>query len=49
MNPLNSFLFLQDLQWLVLAPFVAMMTILLVNHGFPAKDLLPMTFPAKSK
>ncbi|XP_067682032.1 uncharacterized protein [Haliotis asinina] len=42
-------LILQDLQWLVLAPFVAMATILLVNHGFPAKDLLPMTFPAKAK
>ncbi|XP_041353729.1 protein DEFECTIVE IN EXINE FORMATION 1-like isoform X2 [Gigantopelta aegis] len=40
---------LQDLQWLLLAPFVAMVTILLVNHGFPAKDLLPMTFPEKAK
>ncbi|KAH9495922.1 hypothetical protein Btru_013685 [Bulinus truncatus] len=34
-------LILLDLQWLVLAPFIAMIIILLVNHGFPAKDLLP--------
>ncbi|XP_005093156.1 protein DEFECTIVE IN EXINE FORMATION 1 [Aplysia californica] len=42
-------LILLDLQWLVLAPFIAMVIILLVNHGFPAKDLLPVTFPTKSK
>ncbi|BFZ24522.1 hypothetical protein BsWGS_27561 [Bradybaena similaris] len=42
-------LILLDLQWLVLAPFIAMVIILLVNHGFPAKDLLPITFPFKSK
>uniref|UniRef100_A0A2C9KLI5 DEX1 C-terminal domain-containing protein n=1 Tax=Biomphalaria glabrata TaxID=6526 RepID=A0A2C9KLI5_BIOGL len=42
-------LILLDLQWLVLAPFIAMIIILLVNHGFPAKDLLPVTFPSKSK
>ncbi|CAL1529969.1 unnamed protein product [Lymnaea stagnalis] len=42
-------LILLDLQWLVLAPFIAMVIILLVNHGFPAKDLLPVTFPLKSK
>uniref|UniRef100_A0A0B7AVA1 DEX1 C-terminal domain-containing protein n=1 Tax=Arion vulgaris TaxID=1028688 RepID=A0A0B7AVA1_9EUPU len=42
-------LILLDLQWLVLAPFIAMVVILLVNHGFPAKDLLPITFPFKSK
>ncbi|KAK0053028.1 protein DEFECTIVE IN EXINE FORMATION 1 [Biomphalaria pfeifferi] len=42
-------LILLDLQWLVLAPFIAMIIILLVNHGFPAKDLLPITFPSKSK
>ncbi|RUS73497.1 hypothetical protein EGW08_018737 [Elysia chlorotica] len=42
-------LILQDLQWLVLSPFIAMIIILLVNHGFPAKDLLPVTFPFKSK
>ncbi|KAK3731897.1 hypothetical protein RRG08_043232 [Elysia crispata] len=42
-------LILLDLQWLVLSPFIAMIIILLVNHGFPAKDLLPVTFPFKSK
>ena len=42
-------LILQDIQWLVLAPFVAMVIILLVSHGFPAKDLLPITFPVKKK
>ncbi|CAG5126243.1 unnamed protein product [Candidula unifasciata] len=42
-------LILLDLQWLVLAPFIAMVILLLVNHGFPAKDLLPVTFPFKSK
>ncbi|GFO47581.1 protein defective in exine formation 1-like [Plakobranchus ocellatus] len=42
-------LILLDFQWLVLSPFIAMIIILLVNHGFPAKDLLPVTFPFKSK
>ncbi|ESO96510.1 hypothetical protein LOTGIDRAFT_159926 [Lottia gigantea] len=41
-------LILQDLQWLLLSPFVAMVIILLVNHGFPAKDLLPVTFQSKT-
>ncbi|XP_050407498.2 uncharacterized protein LOC126822581 [Patella vulgata] len=41
-------LILQDLQWLLLAPFIAMVTILLINHGFPAKDLLPVTFQSKT-
>ncbi|KAL8592584.1 hypothetical protein ACOMHN_026514 [Nucella lapillus] len=42
-------LILRDIQWLVLAPFIAMVIILLVSHGFPAKDLLPVTVPAKMK
>ncbi|XP_076442977.1 uncharacterized protein LOC143281614 [Babylonia areolata] len=42
-------LILQDIQWLVLAPFLAMVIILLVSHGFPAKDLLPVTLPGKTK
>ncbi|KAK3608630.1 hypothetical protein CHS0354_042629 [Potamilus streckersoni] len=40
---------LEDLQWLLLAPFAAMVIILLVNHGFPAKDLLPFTFQSKNR
>lgn len=39
---------MEDLQWLLLAPFVAMIIILLVLHGFPAKDLLPYTNQSKS-
>lgn len=42
-------LILQDIQWLVLAPFVAMVITLLVSHGFPAKDLLPVTLPSKKR
>lgn len=41
-------LIMEDLQWLLLAPFVAMIIILLVLHGFPAKDLLPYTNQSKS-
>ena len=40
---------LEDLQWLLMAPFVTMVIILLVNHGFPAKDLLPVTFQSKDR
>nr|XP_022328926.1 protein DEFECTIVE IN EXINE FORMATION 1-like [Crassostrea virginica] len=41
-------LIMEDLQWLLLAPFIAMIVILLVLHGFPAKDLLPYTNQSKS-
>ncbi|XP_062604157.1 uncharacterized protein LOC134265978 [Saccostrea cucullata] len=41
-------LIMEDLQWLLLAPFVAMVILLLVLHGFPAKDLLPYTNQSKS-
>ena len=40
---------LEDLQWLLMSPFVAMVIILLVNHGFPAKDLLPSTYQSKTR
>ncbi|XP_052267793.1 uncharacterized protein LOC127869338 isoform X2 [Dreissena polymorpha] len=40
---------LEDLQWLLMAPFVAMVIILLVNHGFPAKDLIPITLQSKDR
>ncbi|KAL4234802.1 hypothetical protein ACF0H5_006444 [Mactra antiquata] len=40
---------LEDLQWLLMAPFVTMVIILLVNHGFPAKDLLPITLQSKDR
>ncbi|XP_060070559.1 uncharacterized protein LOC132550506 [Ylistrum balloti] len=40
-------LVMEDLQWLLLAPFIAMVIILLVIHGFPAKDLLPYTNQSK--
>ena len=42
-------LILQDLQWLLISPFVAMAIILLVIHGFPAKDLLPLTNKDKNR
>lgn len=42
-------LILQDLQWLLISPFVAMAVILLVIHGFPAKDLLPLTNKDKNR
>lgn len=42
-------LVLEDLQWLLLAPFVVMVIILLVIHGFPVKDLLPYTYQSKSR
>lgn len=40
-------LVMEDLQWLLMAPFIAMVIILLVIHGFPAKDLLPYTNQSK--
>ncbi|XP_033735102.1 protein DEFECTIVE IN EXINE FORMATION 1-like [Pecten maximus] len=40
-------LVMEDLQWLLMAPFIAMVVILLVIHGFPAKDLLPYTNQSK--
>ncbi|KAL5008757.1 hypothetical protein ScPMuIL_014338 [Solemya velum] len=40
---------LQDLQWLLLAPFIAMVIIILLLHGFPAKDLLPYTHQTKTR
>ncbi|WAR19978.1 DEX1-like protein [Mya arenaria] len=40
---------LEDLQWLLMSPFVAMVIILLVNHGFPAKDLFPQTIDSKNR
>jgi hypothetical protein len=39
---------MEDLQWLLLAPFVAMVILVLVLHGFPAKDLLPYTNQSKN-
>ncbi|GAB1600467.1 protein DEFECTIVE IN EXINE FORMATION 1-like [Argonauta hians] len=42
-------LILHDLQWLLISPFVAMATILLVIHGFPVKDLLPLTNKDKNR
>ncbi|XP_048732051.2 uncharacterized protein LOC125648988 isoform X2 [Ostrea edulis] len=41
-------LIMEDLQWLLLAPFVAMIILVLVLHGFPAKDLLPYTNQSKN-
>ena len=38
-----NLLFLHDLQWLLLCPFVAMAIILLFLHGYPAADLLPLS------
>ncbi|XP_029633556.1 protein DEFECTIVE IN EXINE FORMATION 1-like [Octopus sinensis] len=42
-------LILHDLQWLLISPFVAMATVLLVIHGFPVKDLLPLTNKDKNR
>ncbi|XP_022103687.1 protein DEFECTIVE IN EXINE FORMATION 1-like [Acanthaster planci] len=33
----------QELQWLLFAPFVVMVILLLLVHGYPEVDLLPMT------
>ncbi|XP_038075414.1 protein DEFECTIVE IN EXINE FORMATION 1-like [Patiria miniata] len=35
--------FIQELQWLLFVPFVAMVMLLLLVHGYPEVDLLPMT------
>ena len=40
--------FLVDLQWLLVCPFLAMVAILLLLHGYPAVDLLPVTHRDKT-
>ncbi|XP_033626702.1 protein DEFECTIVE IN EXINE FORMATION 1-like isoform X2 [Asterias rubens] len=35
---------IDELQWLLFVPFLAMVTLLLLVHGYPEVDLLPMTF-----
>jgi len=40
---------MEDLQWLLVTPFIAMLIILLVLHGFPMKDLLPYTQQSKTR
>ncbi|VDI06153.1 Hypothetical predicted protein [Mytilus galloprovincialis] len=42
-------LIMEDLQWLLVTPFIAMLIILLVLHGFPMKDLLPYTHQSKTR
>ena len=34
---------LHDLQWILLAPFVAMVVTYLVVHGYPDEGILPTT------
>ena len=50
-NNYTSFFFISfhvnlidELQWLLFVPFLAMVTLLLLVHGYPEVDLLPMTF-----
>lgn len=42
-------LIMEDLQWLLVTPFIAMLIIVLVLHGFPMKDLLPYTHQSKTR
>ncbi|KAK3093746.1 hypothetical protein FSP39_019620 [Pinctada imbricata] len=42
-------LIMEDLRWLLLAPFFAMIIIILIGRGFPEKDLLPYTNQSKKR